>query len=196
MSISHIVQQLAEDADIAATTRAETAEERAFALGYHAGQEDALRTEEEAETQTVSQAAERLRDLQFTYDEAYASALVQLLPLIKQVLQTLYAAALPQSVALQLSDILHAALTDETAAPLSIEVSPATMPACCELLSRTKLSTGGRVALQSDPALADGQMRVRAAAGASQIDFGAVQQAVSSTLQAHLDVIQKELSGD
>ena len=196
MSISHIVQQLAEDADITATTRAETAEERAFALGYHAGQEDAFRTEEEVETQTVAQAAERLRDLQFTYDEAYASALVQLLPLIQQILQTLYSGALPQSVALQLGEILCAALADETAAPLSIEVSPAAMSPCCEVLSRTQLHAGGRVALQSNPALSDGQMRVRAAAGPSQIDFDAVQQAVSAILQAHLDVVQKELSGD
>lgn len=196
MSISHIVQQLVEDADIAATTRAETAEERTFALGYHAGQEDAFRAEEEVETQTVAQAAERLRDLQFTYDEAYASALVQLLPLIKQIVQTIYAGALPQSVALQLGEILCAALADETAAPLSIEVSPVAMPSCCEVLSRTQLHAGGRVALQSNPALSDGQMRVRAVAGPSQIDFGAVQQAVSSILQAHLDVIQKELSGD
>lgn len=196
MSISHVVRQLAEDADTVATTRVETAEERAFALGYHAGQEDALRTDEEAEAQTVSQAAERLRDLQFTYDEAYASALVQLLPLIEQVLQTVHAAALQQSVALRLGEILCAALADETAAPLSIEVSPAAMPTCCEVLSRTELHAGGRVALQSNPALSDGQMRVRAAAGPSQIDFDAVQQAVSAILQAHLDVVQKELSGD
>ncbi len=129
-----------------------------FDKGYRDGWEDAMAAMEQEGKRLHSDFAQNLKDLSFTYREAYSHILAAMEPLLTQIATTILPAALQDSLARHLSDRLfeHAKSCGETL--VEIAVAPGEL-ALVELLIGD--DHGFPVTVVADGTLARGQADIR-----------------------------------
>lgn len=147
--------------DLAALeTEKEAARAEAYENGYKTGWDDAVRAAEEERRAIGEELARNLRDVGFTYFEARDEILVGMRAFLRELLDTLFPALLPEASAAGLAEALSAMAEDSAACDFAVSVSPDDADTVRSLLP---LPDNVQLGVTEEPALAPGQARLRAA---------------------------------
>ena len=156
----------------------------AYEGGYQAGWDDATEAHGNEKERVLSDLAQRLEDMAFTYQEAHAKIMLALEPMLTQLVTRL----LPQMTEKSLQAHLLAQILDlaERSAAQSVElaVSPDTV-APLEALLKDRIDLP--FAINAEPSLADGQAYLRVDQSERLIDLDAVTEATTEAFEAFFD---------
>ncbi len=143
----------------------------AYEQGYKAGWEDALQSQNNSIDAISAEFAQNLKDLSFTYHEAYTHVLRSLEPLFEQISKTLLPVILHESLGMQVSDVLMR--QGRRIAPMSAEiaVSPSQLAVVEPLVAH---DFGFPVTVAEDGSLKEGQADIRLGAVEEHIDLSEI----------------------
>lgn len=80
---------------------------QAFEKGYQAGWEDSLKSQSESARHVTTDLAQNLKDLSFSYEEAYSAIMKALRPLLEQILKSVIPELSQATLVPRLTNILH-----------------------------------------------------------------------------------------
>ncbi|WP_162685572.1 ABC transporter ATP-binding protein [Roseovarius amoyensis] len=130
----------------------------AFERGYQAGWDDSAKAQQDSSTHLSEDFARNIRDLSFTYDEAYAGLVAAMRPLIGQTVNVV----LPELAHATLGMRVAALIEKEIAAcgpqPVILTTAPASAAALQAVLPQ---DAGFPIAIRQDDTLAEGQVQLR-----------------------------------
>lgn len=187
MSITHMLEDFGAftRGDLVEMTDVLLEEERleAFENGYQAGWEDSSKAAKDDTGRISSEFSQGLSDLSFTYHEAYSGLLTGLRPLIDQIVGTVVPEIAKQTLIPRISEILDGLVAEHGRLPVVITIAQG-QSAALETIADDQASLP--VMLQEDPAMTDGQLRIRIGEVAEQeIDLDAVIASISDAIDAH-----------
>ncbi|SLN57959.1 hypothetical protein ROJ8625_02909 [Roseivivax jejudonensis] len=143
-------------------------EERAYETGYRAGWDDAVRAQADDRERLGSEFAQNLRDLSFTYHEAYGHVLRAMSPLLEEIADTILPAALKDGFAAHLVSELQSRSATLGGLEVTVAVAPEQLPLVEPLVLR---DVGFPVALVADASLEEGQADIRLSDSESRVDL-------------------------
>ncbi|MEM9032670.1 MAG: hypothetical protein AAGB18_08485 [Pseudomonadota bacterium] len=147
-------------ADAAAlAAAAEAARAEGYETGYKTGWDDAARAAEEERRSIGEELARNLRDVNFTYFEARDEILVSLRAFLRELIDTMFPALLPEATAANLAEALGDMADEASSSDLALAVSPDDAEAVRTLLP---LPGGVDLTIVEEPALAPGQAKLSA----------------------------------
>jgi len=157
----------------------------AFEKGYQAGWEDSSKAQAENAAQISADFAQNLKDLSFTYHEAYAGLLQGLRPLIQQMVESVLPRVTHETLGLHVAQILQDLSKTHGQLPVKILAAPENLgpiEAIADGISDLPL------AFEADDDLADGQVRVQFGKVSEQdIDIPRVLKGISEAISAYFD---------
>lgn len=143
----------------------------AFEQGYKAGWDDAVRAEGEEQTRIRADLARNLQDLSFTYEEARATILRALTPLLREMSARILPELARQTLGETIAETLRPVAERETEIGIEIAVNPEARPAVEHALSQATLP---QFSIIEEPALDTGQARLRFGERETEIDLDRV----------------------
>lgn len=143
----------------------------AFEQGYKAGWDDAARAEGEEQTRIRADLARNLQDLSFTYEEARATILRALTPLLREMSARILPELARQTLGETIAETLRPVAERETEIGIEIAVNPEARPAVEHALSQATLP---QFSIIEEPALDTGQARLRFGERETEIDLDRV----------------------
>ncbi|MHA6347345.1 FliH/SctL family protein [Roseivivax sp. CAU 1761] len=151
-----------------AESEVEAREGRAFENGYRAGWDDAVKAQGEESERMGRDFAQNLRDLSFTYHEAYSHVLRAMTPLLTEIVDKLVPASLGEGLAAHLVAELEARAGECGGFAVEIAVAPEQL---AQVEPHLAQEFGFPVSLRSDPTLNEGQADLRLAEGEIRLDL-------------------------
>jgi flagellar assembly protein FliH len=141
----------------------------AFEEGYRAGWDDAVKAQADDATKLSSTFAQHLGDLSFTYQEAYASVMGAVAPLMDEMVQKLLPELARQHLGGHIADQLTALARDIGRSDVVIAVAPGRREAVEPLIEG---DFAFPVRVVEDDTLGDDQADIRFGETERQIDLG------------------------
>ena len=130
MSISHLLESFEaadrDDSRPISMSELSLEEEKleAFERGYKAGWDDAAKAQAEDKTRVTSDFANNLKDMAFTYHEAYGHLARALKPVLEQIVETVLPDIARKSLAPQIAELLNELAGEAGRREVEIVVSP------------------------------------------------------------------------
>ncbi|ETX15013.1 ABC transporter ATP-binding protein [Roseivivax halodurans JCM 10272] len=146
----------------------EAREAKAYEQGYRAGWSDAVDAQSADGKRLTAEVAQNLRDLSFTYHEAYSHVLRAMTPLLEDIVDKVVPAALGDGLAAHVVSELQARAGTLGAMSVTIAVAPEQLPLVEPLVLR---DVGFAVDVIADGALSEGQADIRLADSEERIDL-------------------------
>lgn len=189
MSISHLLEDFGVYAQTSPGEMTEVLleEERlaAFEKGYQAGWDDSAKAQSETSAHVSADLAQNLKDLSFTYHEAYAGMLKGLRPLIQQMVEAVLPRIAHDTLGLQVSEILQDLNESHGRLPVHILAAPDSLGPIRQLVEPI---TDLPVTLDDDESLTSGQVRIEFGQVAERdIDVPRVLQGISEAITAYFN---------
>lgn len=170
--VERMAAALVPQVDVAAIeAAAETARVEAYETGYKTGWDDAVRAAEDERRALGEELARNLRELSFTYFEARDELLLGMRAFLREMIDTLFPALLPEAAASGLADALSALVEEAGNGAIAVSVSPEDAATVRSLLP---LPDGVELAVTEEPALAPGQARLKSSGHEVAIDAARV----------------------
>lgn len=162
MAIADLLEDFAESGpkagEVLSEVKVEELKLEAFERGYQAGWDDSAKAQQDSSTHLSEDFTRNIRDLSFTYDEAYAGFVAAMRPLIGQVVN----AVLPELAHATLGIRVAALIEEEVIAhgrqPVILTTAPASAAALQAVLPQ---DAGFPVEMRQDDTLAEGQVQLR-----------------------------------
>ena len=161
----------AEDLGSASPREIQAYELSAYESGYKAGWEDAAKANDADADSVSADFNQNLKDLSFTYHEAYSHILKSLEPLFDQISKTIMPVFLHETLGVQIAEVLMRQARNIT--PMSAEI----------LVPQAQLSTveplvahdyGFPVTVAADEALKDGEADIRLGAVEEHVNLSEI----------------------
>lgn len=194
MSISHLLEDFSryETQPDGALFLSEDAKEEdslaVFEEGYKAGWDDADAAQKDERGHVAADLSRNLRDLTFTYHEAYAALAGAMRPLIEQIVT----AALPDiahaTLGPRIAQELSASVLDADAYGITVVVAPDNVDAVESLLEQ---SDPVAVTVRGDPSLGAGQAHLQLGERERQINLDEVLNGLAETVTGIFEDIEK-----
>jgi len=162
MGISHLLEDFAApratEGELLSDVMVEDLRLEAFERGYQAGWDDSAKAQQDGATAISEDFARNIRDLSFTYHEAYSSLVSAMEPLIRQIVTSVLPELAQGSLAARVAGLLQAEIAAHGKQPVLLTTAPASAEAL-----RTILPEGGSlpVEIRQDGDLAPGQVHLR-----------------------------------
>lgn len=186
MTIAHLLEDFSAlaDGEPVAITDVALEEEKlaAFEKGYQAGWDDSTKAASDEAGHISADFAQTLHDLSFTLHEAQAAALKALKPLLDQMIETVLPRLAQDSLGERVREILDGFLDGQAPAPVSLLTAPETAPALEALLEGQDHLP---VTVTPEPAMTEGQVRLRFGTTEREIDTAAVLSEISAAIDAY-----------
>lgn len=188
MTIAHLLEDFTSRTDTPDAMLSEAMIEdirlEAFEKGYRAGWDDSANAQRDSAASVSEDFARNLRDLSFTYHEAWAGFVAAMRPLIGQIVD----AVLPDLARATLGTRVAALLQEEFEAhgpqPVVLRVAPS---GAAPLRAMLPDQSGIPVRIVEDPGLADGQVQIRIAQVSERdIDLAAVLDGIGAAIDGYL----------
>ncbi len=193
MSISHLLEDFRSYArgNPVSITDISLEEQRleAFEKGYQAGWDDSVKAAADDSRRVSADFAQNLRDLSFTYQEAYSAALNGLKPLLDQMIGTLLPRLARQSLGQQIIEEIEALARQQGPQPVELVTAPENTLTLETILSE-KLSMP--VTITEEATLGEGQAYLRFGSQEREIDLSGVLEGIEGKVAAFYEENQRE----
>lgn len=154
----------------------------AFENGYQAGWDDAVKAKNQEADSIAAEFDQTLRDLSFTYHEAYTGILNGLRPLLTQMVEVVLPQVARQTLGQRVSDLLYELLSEHGRLPVELLVAPDDHAAIEHLAQEQTVLP---VTVVKDAHVGPGQIRIRFGEVAErELDLTAVLGGISEALTA------------
>ncbi len=198
MSIAHLLEEFDEQRDgetsiSMSEMRLEEEKLQAFERGYGAGWDDASKAEAGDREKLTSDFANNLRELSFTYREAYGQMVKSLEPLLSQIVSSVLPEIARKSLVPQISELLGEVARTAGKQTVEIVVGPANHAHVSDMLGT---QVGFPVQLIEEPSLGEGQAYLRFGDGERQIDYGDVLAGVSRAVDAFFHELDQSIESE
>ena len=195
MSIAHLLEQFearVEDGPAISISEMRLEEEKleAFERGYGAGWEDAEKAQATGHQKVTSEFANNLRELSFTYHEAYGQMAKSLEPLLNRIVTSVLPEIAQKSLGPQISEILGEAAKTTSEQAVEIVVGSGNADLVREML---ETQIGIPVRLIEEPSLGEGQAYLRFGDAERQIDYDDVLAGVSRAVDAFFHELDQSI---
>lgn len=173
MPVSHLLEDFAGIAARSGENLSEGAIEDlkldAFEKGYQAGWDDSAKAQRDSSTSLSEDFARNIRDLSFTYHEAYAGFVAAIKPVIGQIVTAVLPELAHATLGARVAALLEALVEAHGRQPVLL----VTAPACAGALQAALPQDGGLpVEIRQDATLGEGQVQLRfGGAAESEIDL-------------------------
>ena len=195
MSIGHLLEDYSDFKSGAPVTLTDVSlEERrlaAFESGYQAGWDDCLKAQSENSLRVSSDLAQNLHELSFTYQEAYASILKSLQPLLRGMVDAVLPHAAQATLGSRISEMLHELAKEHGQQPVQIVTAPSNMTAIEELLADDLPIP---VTVNSETSLGDGQVLIRIGGTEREVDLSGVLAEIDRSVAGFFEENQKDIA--
>jgi len=192
MSITHMLEDFGETrrGTPLSITELSLEEERleAFERGYQAGWDDCAKSQMEESRRITADLAQNLQDLTFTYEEAYASVMQALHPLLEQMTAAVLPRLARDSLVPRLVETVHDIARAHGHQPIGIAVAGEDMPVLEHL---TDALPEIDIGLTVDDTLASGQLYLRFDGGEQAIDLQEVLQGIEHAVSGFFENSRK-----
>lgn len=192
-SIAHLLEDFGGESDGLPVTLTEMSleEERlaSFEKGYQAGWDDSLKAQRDDARQVAADLAQNLRDLSFTYEEAYAAVLKAIAPVIEQALRTVLPRVSQDMLLPRVSEVLVDLAAHHGRQPVSIKAAPSDLAALEHL---REAMPDLEVAIDADAVLSTGQVQIGFGEVERDIDMAEVLQTIDAALAAFFSEQRRE----
>lgn len=196
MSIGHLLEDFGDFKSAAPVTLTDvTLEERrlaAFESGYEAGWDDCLKAQSESSQRVSSDLAQNLHELSFTYQEAYASILKSLEPLLRGMVDAVLPQAAQKTLGVRIAGMLQDLAKEHGQQPVQIVTAPANSAAVEELIATDDLPLP--VMVEDEPSLGDGQVLIRIGGTEREIDLSEVLAEIDRSVTGFFEENQKDIA--
>jgi flagellar assembly protein FliH len=186
MSIAHLLEEFGEASDGTPLVLTDTSleEERlaAFEKGYQAGWDDAIKAQSDDARRISADLGNNLRDLRFTYEEAYGAVLAALRPLLTEMTGAILPRLARESLVPRLVEMLHEQARAQGRQPIEIAAAPDDLPRL-EYLAEGDPD----VTLFADDTLAEGQVYLRFGESEAEIDLPGVLADITAAVSGFFD---------
>ena len=198
MSIAHLLEEfddLGDGASDISISEMKLEEEKlqAFERGYGAGWEDASKAEAGDREKLTSDFANNLRELSFTYQEAYGQMVRSLEPLLTRIVSSVLPEIARKSLGPQISETLVEAAKSVGKQTVEIVVSPGNGEIVGEMLGA---QMGFPIKLIEEASLGEGQAYLRFGDAERQIDYDDVLAGVSRAVAAFFHELDKSIKSE
>lgn len=198
MSIAHLLEEFDDrDDEGSAISMSEMKLEeeklQAFERGYGAGWEDASKAEAGDREKVKSDFANNLRELSFTYHEAYGKMVKSLEPLLNRIVTSVLPDLARKSLGPQISEILQEVAKTVGEQAVEIVVGPGNGDLVREMLGN---QTGFPLQVAEEPSLGEGQAYIRFGDAERQIDYDDVLVGVSRAVEAFFHELDQSIESE
>ncbi len=198
MSIAHLLEEFDDrDDEGSAISMSEMKLEeeklQAFERGYGAGWEDASKAEAGDREKVKSDFANNLRELSFTYHEAYGKMVKSLEPLLNRIVTSVLPDLARKSLGPQISEILQEVANTVGEQAVEIVVGPGNGDLVREMLGN---QTGFPLQVAEEPSLGEGQAYIRFGDAERQIDYDDVLVGVSRAVEAFFHELDQSIESE
>lgn len=195
MSIGHLLEDYGDFKSGAPVTLTDVSLEEqrlaAFESGYQAGWDDSLKAQSENALRVSSDLAQNLHELSFTYQEAYASILKSLEPLLRGMVDAVLPRAAQATLGSRISDMLYELAKVHGQEPVQIVAAPANSAAIEELITADLPLP---VTVKSEPSLGDGQVLIRIGGTEREVDLSEVLAEIDRSVTGFFEENQKDIA--
>ena len=153
----------------------EAREAKAYEQGYRAGWADAVEAQSAEGMRLTTEIAQNLRDLSFTYHEAYSHVLRAMTPLLEDIVDKVVPAVLGDGLAAHVVSELQARAGRLGGMSVTIAVAPEQFPLVEPLVLR---DVGFAVDVVADSSVGEGQADIRLADGEERIDLSDIAEGI------------------
>jgi flagellar assembly protein FliH len=154
-------------------------EARAYEKGYRAGWDDAVASRDADHDRLSADFAQNLKDLSFTYHEAYSHVLRAMTPLLEDIVTTILPAAVDDALAAHVVGELQNQADRLGGMSVKVSVAPEQLPLVEPVVMR---DVGFPVELLADGALTPGQADIRLADREIRIDLGEIAEGIRTAI--------------
>jgi len=156
----------------------------AFEKGYRAGWDDSVNAQHKSAASVSEDFARNLRDLSFTYHEAWGGFVAAMRPLIGQIVDAVLPDLARATLGARVANLLQQEIEAHGPQPVILSVAPASAAPLRAILPD---ETGLHVEIAEDPALAEGQVRIRIGQVSERdIDLAAVLDGIGAAVEGYL----------
>lgn len=186
MPITHLLEDfgtLARGTPVALTdVSLEEQKLEAFEKGYQAGWDDSVKAQHDDSTHLSTDFAQNIKDLSFTYHEAYNGMLTAMEPLIRQLVDAVLPQVARDGLGAQITDIIQSFVKEHGQHPVRIVVAPASVAALEAVLPQDDALP---LDISEDATLAEGQAHISfGQEGEREIDLQGLLQQISGAVDA------------
>ncbi|ETX29642.1 hypothetical protein [Roseivivax isoporae] len=154
---------------------------QSYEQGYRAGRDDAVRAQDEDSTRLAGDFAQNLKDLSFTYHEAYSHVLRAMTPLLRQIVETILPVALHDGLGAHVAAELEQVAARCGGLAAEVAVAPESLAAVAPFLAR---DFGFPVDLVPDASLREGQAELRLPDREQRIDLDGIAEGLRTAIAA------------
>ncbi|SFD69145.1 FliH/SctL family protein [Roseivivax sediminis] len=166
-------------------------EERAYETGYRAGWDDAVRAQTEDRERLGGDFAQNLKDLSFTYHEAYSHVLKAMGPLLEEIVETVLPSVLEGGMGAHVVSELRARSAELAGLHVTVAVAPEQVPLVEPLVMR---EVGFPVDLVADGTLDEGQADIRLADSEQHIDLTDIADGIRDAIAGLTEMSEGQLT--
>lgn len=157
----------------------------AFEKGYQAGWDDSAAAQKDTARHVSADLAQNLKDLSFTYQEAYSGMLKGLRPLVEQMVEQLLPRLARETLAPRVGELIGDLIARHGRQPVRLVASPADISVLEDLVEGDDHLP---VTVSGDPSMAEGQVRLRFGEVAEhEIDLADVLGSIGQAITAYFD---------
>ena len=197
MTISHLLEdfgggtfvsaRLSDGDDIAL----EEARLESFENGYSAGWEDAVKAHADDRNHVSRELAQNLRDLSFTYQEAYDQMVGTVTPVLEAITHQLLPDAMQHALGAVVIEEMQTLAFEQGNLPVEIVTAPSSVAAVSSLIPRN-LAMPVRVV--PDQTLVDGQAFLRVGQEEREVNLDSLLTNITNAIDAFVYQVHKELT--
>lgn len=160
-----------------------------YERGYTAGWDDSERSHKESEVDSEAEFKNALRELSFTYQEAYTAIVKSLEPLFKQIVEVTLPALAHESLGLTLKEQVMQVARTHAGSALEVVCHPSQEARLSALIEGDQAM---QTRIASDPSLGEGQITLRFSDEERQIDIEALNSKMKSAVKEFFTELKKE----
>lgn len=177
------------NADADRSDSQEDARLEAFENGYQAGWDDSTKAHEEDGTRALSDVAQHLQDMSFTYQEAYGKIVLALEPLLLEFVAKLMPDLARKCLPAQVLQEIKSLLRTQADGAIELAVAPDALDCINDAVAD---SLANPFTITADPSMTAGRVFVRVGTVERDINLDAVTSAAADALAAFSDQIHKD----
>lgn len=166
---------------------------KAFEEGYGAGWEDAVQTQDQAESKLSSDLTGALTDMSFTYHEALTRMTTSLEPMFQGLIGTVLPEMLEQSFGQRIVTELCDMARDQVRQPIILRVPEGVGKQVAPLVPQ---EMSPAVKITEDPSLQSGQARMQVGTASREVDCEALLGNIASAFEAYFFEANEALSNE
>ncbi|MEQ9243157.1 flagellar biosynthesis protein [Roseovarius indicus] len=155
---------------------------QAFEKGYQAGWDDSAKAQKDSAVHLSEEFASNIRDLSFTYQEAYAGVVGAMEPLIRQIVTSVLPVLAQDTLGARVTELLKNEIDANGPQPVTIVTAPGQATALEAILPE---ETGLSFEIREDTSLAESQVQLRLGDVAErEIDLAEVLAGIATAVEA------------